>query len=102
MGRGVAGTAGVSARLHGPAAQEAGAGSLEPAVSRHRAVGGLPVQPQWLVSRTRDSSTFSGRGIPACCVAPSSHSAAMLGRRALPSGRRAPENLSTDLWFGTP
>src|SRR6266852_3942757 len=54
-----------------------------------------------LVSRTRDSSTFSWRGIPAGGVAPSSHSAAMLGRRALPSGRRAPENLSTDLCFGT-
>ncbi len=34
---------------------------------------------------------LSGRGIPAGCVAPSSNTASILGRRALPSGRRAPE-----------
>jgi len=45
-------------------------------------------------SRTRSSPTFSGRGIPARRVAPPSHIPDMLGRRALRSGRRAPENLS--------
>ena len=46
VGRGVAGTAGVPARLHGTAAQEARARSVESAVSGHRAVGGLSVQSE--------------------------------------------------------
>ena len=34
----------------------------------------------------------SGRGIPAGCVAPPSNTPGILTRRALPSGRRAPES----------
>ena len=44
------------------------------------------------VSRLRRSLSFSGRGIPAGGVAPPSHTPGMLGRRALPSGRRAPRS----------
>ena len=54
-----------------------------------------------LVSRVRNSLTFSGRGIPAGGVAPPLHTPGMLGRRALPSGRRAPENMSPNFRLGT-
>jgi hypothetical protein len=47
-----------------------------------------------LVSRIRNSVTYSGRGIPAGGVAPPSHVPNMLSRRAWPSGCRAPEYLS--------
>jgi hypothetical protein len=50
-----------------------------------------------LVSRIRDSATYSGRGIPASCVARPSNTPGILGRRALLSGRRAPEYLSPNL-----
>src|ERR1700722_1017183 len=45
-----------------------------------------------LVSCLRSSLSFSGRGLPAGGVAPPSHTPGMLGRRAWPAGRRAPEN----------
>src|SRR5262249_59876157 len=45
VGPGLAGTARVSSCLHGPAAEKARAGSIESALSRHRTVGGLPIQP---------------------------------------------------------
>jgi len=54
-----------------------------------------------LVSRIRNSLTFSGRGIPAGGVAPRSHIPDILARRALPAGRRAPENLSPNFELGT-
>ena len=50
-----------------------------------------------LVSRVGDSFTYSGRGIPPGGVAPPSNTPGILGRRALPAGRRAPEYLSTNL-----
>ena len=49
-----------------------------------------------LVSRLRNSLAFSGRGIPAGCVAPPSDVPDMLGRHALPSGRLPPENSPTN------
>ena len=52
VGAGVAGTARVSACLHGAAAQEAGAGSVESALSRHRAVGRISIQPARIEVRT--------------------------------------------------
>ena len=61
------------------------------------------VQPiaEALVSRVGNPLTFSGRGIPSGFVAPFSHMPDILGRRALPAGRRAPENLSPDFRLGT-
>ena len=44
VGRSVAGAAGVPARVHGAAAQEARTGSVEPALPRHRAVGRISIQ----------------------------------------------------------
>jgi CheY-like chemotaxis protein len=44
VGRSVAGTTGVLARVHGPIAQEARTGSLQPAIPGHRAVGRLSIQ----------------------------------------------------------
>ena len=46
--------------------------------------------PQWPGSAERLPA--SGRGIPAGGVAPPLHTPGMLGRRAWPSGRRAPES----------
>ena len=45
---------------------------------------------EWPVSV--DQVLPSGRGIPAGGVAPPSNTPGILGRRALPSGRRAPES----------
>jgi outer membrane protein len=69
-----------------------GAITLAVAFVAHAAVAQVP----WPVSV--DQGPASGRGIPAGCVAPPSHVPDMLGRRALPSGRRAPESnpCSTD------
>jgi len=49
------------------------------------------------VSRLSNSLSFSGRGIPSGGVAPPSDIPDILGRRALPAGRRAPENLPRNL-----
>jgi arylsulfatase A-like enzyme/Flp pilus assembly protein TadD len=54
-----------------------------------------------LVSPVRNSLTFSGRGIPSGSIAPPSNIPDILGRRALPDGRRAPENLSPNFRLGT-
>ena len=54
-----------------------------------------------LVSRVGNPLTFSGRGIPSGGVAPPSNIPDILGRRALPAWRRAPENLSPDFQLGT-
>ena len=51
LGRGVAGAARVPARLHGAAAEEARARSLEPALPRDRAVGRLSVQSERIIRR---------------------------------------------------
>jgi sugar lactone lactonase YvrE len=53
------------------------------------------------VSRIRNTSPFFGRGIPDGGVAPSLNMPNIRGRRALPSGRRAPKNLATYFRFGT-
>ena len=55
-----------------------------------------------LVSPVRNSLTFSGRAIPPGGFAPPLHTPGMLGRRALPRGRRAPENVSPNFELGTP
>ena len=54
-----------------------------------------------LVSRVGNPLTLSARGIPSGFVAPSSNIPDILGRRAWPAARRAPENLSPDFRLGT-
>ena len=55
---------------------------LEPATDPR---AGSPSSPEKVMRHI-----IRGRGIPAGCVTPPSHTPGMLGRRALPSGRRAP------------
>ena len=58
-----------------------------------------------LVARLAEAEPPSGRGIPAGGVAPPSNTPGILGRRALPSGRRAPESgpasAKTGHWRGS-
>src|SRR6185436_1964613 len=56
VGRGVAGAAGIPARLHGAAAQEARTGSVQPAIPRHRTVGGVSLQPERVAVRAADAA----------------------------------------------
>ena len=54
-----------------------------------------------LAPRGESLAAFDGRCILAGCVAPSSNIPDILGRRALPSGRRAPDNMSPNFGLGT-
>ena len=70
-------------------------------MARLLASAAVPIIIAALVSRVGNPLTFSGRGIPPGGVAPPSNIPDILGRRALPVGRRAPENLSPDFQLGT-
>jgi hypothetical protein len=67
-----------------------------PGIGPQLDAGSLGIKPYKLVSRVRNSLTFSGRGIPSGGVAPPSHIPDMLGRRALPAGRLAALGATTN------
>ena len=72
--------------------RQAGAVLLTRDVSAGAVYDRLNVRHEFvLVSCARRLGTSSGRGIPAGGVAPPSNTPGILGRRALPAGRRAPE-----------
>ena len=83
LGRSVAGAAGVPARLHGTAAQEARTRSVEPAIPGDRAVGRLSVQ----------SERLGGLGLGAAVVTAASISrCGRVGRRPRPRRRSGPRS----------
>src|SRR5205814_3709008 len=61
LGRRLAGAAGIPARFHGAAAEEAGARSVEPEASGDRAVGGLPLQPERLTPAVHPGRAAAAR-----------------------------------------